>query len=233
MGRSNSKSKDRDSTGDSKIPQQKKTKAELHGQHVTSNISITNEDKNNHSDTEVLLEQYKQLRAEIRLHLRERNRLWVRGIAAIGLISGYSFYQQKGRILLSLIPFLLMILFMLHLNKSMWIQRVSNKVKRIEDNVDVAEFNFESEIGFEGEKEWGWESTVFYAVLIVLVIGIYSVSILAAIYGVTTSNILSRTSFNPMILSLVTYGLLTGCGIVVGVSYISMYRNHKNQIVKS
>lgn len=177
-----------------------------------------------------LLTEYEELRAEMRVHLREHGRIWVRGIAAVGLISGYAFYAPNGLILLTIIPFVLGIFFIVYTSVSNWMTRIAMQIAAIEDEIDVEKFDFETNTG--AVESFDLKSKVHIGVLYVLSLCIYLATLIIGLYVVknqpTTPGIYGLYLTHDIL--FIIYLLLTISLFAVGVSHIMITREEKAKV---
>jgi hypothetical protein len=98
-------------------------------------------------EDQILLEQYKELRESIRRGKGQMEKRATRGIASITLIAGYAFYAENGEVLITIIPVVMGVLFITHIQAAMWIARLSEHMCIIEEKINIGEFCWEKKYG--------------------------------------------------------------------------------------
>lgn len=81
---------------------------------MSENTSISD------AERELMLEQYNELRAEIRLSIQQHNRRVLSGIAGIGAVAGYALLRES-RWLFALIPFIIGVIFIQTVDTNRWV----------------------------------------------------------------------------------------------------------------
>lgn len=114
-----------------------------------STKSVTADEKRR--KTESLLTEYEKHRDEIHLLMELQDKLFVRGVTAVGAIIGYAFYRPENRILLSLVPFAIGLFFVRYISCTQTIVRLAVHVRKIEDEIGFEQFDWEGQYGVTSE----------------------------------------------------------------------------------
>lgn len=95
---------------------------------------------------EAMLTQYRQTRQDLRRKTDRNDRRFVRGVAVLGVISGYAF-QTDTLILVVFVPLVLGFLYVLGVQRWVDVHFLARQCLDIERAVDVEEFGWETNYG--------------------------------------------------------------------------------------
>jgi hypothetical protein len=97
------------------------------------------------TEIEVLLTHYEQIREEIRMINNETNSRTTQGLAAIAIIVGSIFVQERAILLLTLIPMIIWFLYVRSVAASVWIVQMQTHIIHIQKQVNISTFDWEQE----------------------------------------------------------------------------------------
>lgn len=187
---------------------------------------MTSSDPFTESERELLLEQYTELREEVRLTIQQQNRRVLSAIAAIGAIAGYSLLRGNPW-LLAFVPVVICVIFIQTINSHRYLSSNARHLVDIESELtDITPlFCWESKYGgmfgseptalrSRGPGPLTWATFLEYAMLLI-VVPLYFFAIAIGYYSWDTRPE-KWAAFDETWL-LVGYGFMTGLCVFIGI----------------
>ncbi|MFC7068160.1 hypothetical protein ACFQL9_00775 [Halobaculum lipolyticum] len=160
---------------------------------------------------------YRELRAQLRQIYRGQSRRLLRGSAVIAVLTGYAIAEQS--IVVALVPPILAVLLVLSTNGVRTARSIKRQTKRIEREFSAEAYGFSDDVIVNvHDSDVGTEEDRRFAVLYVLVLGVYLLFSALSVYAIHAALAGVVAPSAGVLLSLVSTAFYVAIGGVLWTS---------------
>lgn len=190
--------------------------------------NTTDENSLKSFEQDALLTEYSELREEVRSIQELQHRRVTGGLTAMAAILGYSLLAESGLEMISLIPVIIALMFVLTIQTTYGILYLGRHAYDIEQRIGVETVGWESSLGAvirNNDRHSLWEDamidwSLIPNLMIYSIIGlIYATMVFVSLYILAGSDLPSVFGIDPVLIAAVVYGVTTIIGVVSGVAY--------------